>query len=760
MKIGEAVANLGIVQQDGDIVIVRPSQKGMAHFTLSEVQDKELTSDTYLATGTFGAGTITRSGGRSAGNLIRINELPFDFDLSDFTGIDKQDLWSMPDAALWPLIEAQREAVDFAFRSIGLTLHRIDYTGYGLAGYLKLPLHKPEAIPSIQALHVRIVERINAIARLKLCDPQVKDAGTRIMRLPGCLNTKGPIHRLSRTLVQVDGLVTEAQLTVAAGATSSAPARIVPVAGALLDDATTNQLIAAVEPHWTLGQKHHLALALSGLLAKAGVPEDQTLSIIGRLSAFDDKPWDREKCVHRSYERVRSGDPVKGFYGLRETLPGELLDWLDGIAQRVRQASTLVLTAHGQPSRESMTPRQAVEDEKEDVYASQFPPMPEKCYFGVFADYCKVMAPTSEAPDVFHLGSALTLVGAMAGRRVRTEYASDPLFANLYTVLIGASGSSRKDTAMRRAINLPFGSEGSRILVPAFHVHRDISSSEGLVGLLKENPNTLLYLSELSIVQKNAARKGTSTIFDRMIEAWDAPPVLQNLNKLTPQTAINPYLSILAATQPKRLADQMTAEDMHSGFANRWLYFIGAGKAPMARPPSVDRAVAWSIYLSWFDAVNSYPEGHVLKFDQSGDDRWDDWYYANARQSGRDEDEDAMRIRHPTIAQKLALIYAISEGAKTIGDRHLEPAISLVDWMWVIVKEMMKGWGVGIDLQIELAVQRCLERQQPLHRSTLQKRTKNRKWSGRDFSAVFDAMVKNGHVAVDPLGYVTWREGQ
>lgn len=757
MKIGEAVAALGIEQTDGVITIVRISKSGAAHYGLDEVADRELNSDVYLATGTFAPGSITRTGGRSVQNLIRINELPFDFDLSDFTGIPKQELWSMPDAALWPLIEAQKDAVEFAFRSIGLTLHRIDYTGYGLAGYLRLPLHKPDAIPAIQALHVRIVERINAIARVKLCDPQVKDAGTRIMRLPGCLNTKGPIPRQSRTLVQIDGVVNEAQLTAAAGATSSAPARIVPSTGALLDSATIDQLVTAVSPHWNHGQRHHLALALSGLFAKAGVPEEQALSIIRSLSATDGDYWDRPITeVHTTYARVRSGQDVKGFFGLRETLPSELIDWLDGIAQRVRQANTPVLTVHG--ARPELTPRQAVEDEKEDVYAAQFPPLPQMCYFQAFEDYRKVMSPTSEAPDVFHLGSALTLVGAMAGRRVRAEYASDPLFANLYTVLIGASGSSRKDTAMRRAVNLAYGSEGTRILVPAFHVHRDISSAEGLVSLLKDNPNTLLYLSELSIVQKNAARKGTSTIFDRMIEAWDSPPVLQNLSKLSPQVAVNPYLSVLAATQPKRLADQMTAEDMHSGFANRWLYFIGAGKAPMARPPSVDRAVAWSVYLSWFDAINSYPEGHVLKFDSSGDDRWDDWYYANARQSGRDEDEDAMRIRHPTIAQKLALIYAISEGAKSISDRHLEPAIALVDWMWGIVKEMMKGWGVGIDLQIELAVQRCLERQQPLHRSALQKRTKNRKWSGRDFSAVFDAMIKNGHVTVDPLGYVSLRD--
>lgn len=754
--VGEAVQELGIVGDDGDLIVVRITAKGAQHYTLAEVADKALERDTYLATGTYGHGTVTRHGGRTAANLLRINELPFDADLSDSTGIPKDELWRMPDDALWPLVDGLQAEVERAFAAIGLTLHRIDYTGYGLAGYLRLPLHKPDAIPAIQALHAQIVRRVNAIARVKLCDPQVTDAGTRIMRVPGCLNTKGAIPRRTRTLVQRDGMVDEAQLRAAAGATSDMPARIVPTTGTALDEDTVRQLIDAVAPHWTLGHKHHLALALAGLLAKAGVPEEQTLGIVQTLSAADDKPWDRAKAVHTTYEKVRAGQTVTGFYGLQNVLPVELVAWLDAIGEKVRKATATELLTHGMRVGESA--HKTAEADKDDGYAAQFPEIPAACYFELFGDYRDVMAPTSEAPDNFHLGSALTLLGAMIGRRVRAEYASDPLFANLYTVLIGASGSSRKDTAMRRAMGLPFGAEGTRILVPAFRVHRDISSAEGLVSILKDTPNTLLYLSELSIVQKNAARKGTSTIFDRMIEAWDAPPVLQNLNKMTPQTAENPYLSILAATQPKRLADQMTAEDMHSGFANRWLYVIGAGKTPMARPPTVDKAIAFGIYREWFDAIHAYPEGHVLTFDASGNDRWDDWYYRNAGLSGRDEDEDAMRIRHPTIAQKLALIYAVSEGAKSIGDRHLEPAIALVDWMWSVVRELMKGWGVGIDLQIELAIERCLKREQPLHRSTLQKRTKNRKWSGRDFGSVFEFMVKNGHLQVDPYGYVSWSE--
>lgn len=752
MKIGEAVAALGIVQQDGDIAIVRPSQKGMAHYTLSEVGDKELTSDTYLATGTFGPGTITRTGGRSAGNLIRINELPFDFDLSDFTGIPKDELWTMPDNALWPLIEAQKEAVDFAFRSIGLTLHRIDYTGYGLAGYLKLPLHKPDAIPAIQALHVRIVERINAIARLKLCDPQVKDAGTRIMRIPGCLNTKGPIHRLSRTLVQVDGLVTEAQLQVAAGATSSAPARIVPVSGALLDAATTDQLIAAVQPHWQLGQKHHLALALSGLLAKAGVPEEQTLSIIGQLSAFDDKPWDREKCVHRSYERVRSGDPVKGFYGLRETLPGELLDWLDGIAQRIRQASTPILTAHG--SRFEVTDSERV---KPSAVLPEFFEPPDSIFSGWVGEYVALMEPTTEAPRAFHLGIGLTTAGALVGRHVHTVYGSDPLYPNLYTLIVGQSGRTRKDTAIRRAITMLRQNltVGSSTINHGVNIATDVGSSVALINELKEAPNTLLYLTEFSRIMGNARRKGSETILPTLMEAFDTPFIIQNKSMGNPISAEFPFLSIISATQPEILSGLMTSDDLHSGFANRWLFVCGnPASEGIADPPVLDRTVATALFHEFWLARCKYEMGRGITLDRAATDWWRNWYLKDFRHISESPEEDAMRARHAVLIRKIALIYAIGDGATHIRVSDLERGTAFVEWSWAHVQRMLGTWGRSIEGQIESKIIMALERKGPMKRRELQMATNSRKWSGSDFAKAFDNMVKNQLLVVDITGVV------
>jgi hypothetical protein len=484
------------------------------------------------------------------------------------------------------------------------------------------------------------------------------------------------------------------------------------------------------------------------MFAKAGIPEAQAEAAILALSAGDEEARDRLRAVRTSYDRIRSGLVASGFTRLRELLPPDALGFVDRQLQAVSRA-TATLTVKSSAK--------AV-DEQDDEPEYDAPPA--TAFYGWFGDYAELMEPTSEAAVAFHLGAGLTLAGAMIGKRVRTDYASNELYANLYTVLIGATGRSRKDTAINRATALPqLMPPGTRIIVPPFHLVKDISSAEGLIAILKDQNNLFLHLTELSTLIRNARRKATNTILPRLIEAWDTPPVLQNLNKNNPIQARNPFLSIAAATQPKTLAAEMTDEDIHSGFANRWLYIVGSGKAPLAVAPSVDKALAWRLYLRLHDAIQSHGEGASLPLLPEAHPRWTAWYLAQAKDSGRDEDEGAMRVRLASLAQKIALIYAVSDGAAGIGDKHMEAALSLVDWSWGHVKTMLRQWGIGIDSKIEQRILTVLRQQGAIQRRHLQMKCANRKWSARDFAGVLRAMVENGTVLTDPTGLVALADG-
>lgn len=456
--IGQAVAALGIEPpNDYDIPIVRFKDGKPLHHRLRDVSEKKVTGEIYIGSGLFLPGAIQLHSGRSESNLAAALWLPFDFDLADYLGFPAEAderkklmawLHGLPQADLDAMIGNLRQDVEETFRLLNLPVHRLDYTGYGLAAYVYLPRHRTEAVAELRSLHKAIVTRINKVWRGTLADRQVSDAGTRIMRLVPCVNKKGPIERQTKTIYFLSGLPlpSEAQLREAAGETAVPPQRLIPRSGQGLPDGTIEQLIDAILPSWRQGSRHALALALAGMLAKSGIPEAQAELILRRLTADDEEPYDRLTAVRTSYERVRSGMAARGFFGLRELLPAAALEWLDATLPAHAKRGTVRIAVGGKRY-------DGATEEPQKQPETSAPPA--ECFPGWFGAYRDLVEPTTEAPDAFHLGAALALVGAMIGRRVQTRYASDPLFPNLYTVLIGASGSSRKDTAIKRAIGIP-----------------------------------------------------------------------------------------------------------------------------------------------------------------------------------------------------------------------------------------------------------------------------------------------------------------
>ncbi|MDQ3540705.1 MAG: YfjI family protein, partial [Chloroflexota bacterium] len=579
MTVGAVVADLGVEPRDDEDVILVSIEGGkpVSHFRLAEIADEDPDDypSLYLATGTFRILSVSRHAGRTIENVRRLLWLPFDADLTGWLGATPAEVHALPDETLARYLAAQREDLEATFAGLGLPIHRLDVTGYGHCAYVRLDDETANSVMRTRQAHKAIIARINERAACALVDVQASDAGTRITRLPGSVNNKTATPRPVVTVVRQNGTVDRATLDGVARA--KARGTVTPLRTERLGDDLVTEIVEAIAPHWVEGQRHAMGLAVGGILAKAGVDEASALTIVGRLSAGDQKPWDREAAVRRSYARIRSGQPVAGFTALRGLIPASVLDWMDSRLGAVYAATAPRITIGGKAPRPD-------DPGFDDRVSAGFAPVPEIAYHGWFGAYRDLMSPTTEAPDAFHLGASLTLAGAMIGRRVATDYAGESLYANLYTVLIGSTGQSRKDTSIKRATTLSELGTSLTMRPAAFELARDVSSAEGIVQMLSERPNTLLYLTELATLLRNARRKSTSTILDKLIEAWDTPASLQNLSKLNPMKADRPYLSIISAVQPSRLANEMTDEDIHSGFANRWLYMVGTGKEPMARP--------------------------------------------------------------------------------------------------------------------------------------------------------------------------------
>ncbi len=702
---GAALTQIGVSpSSDADLAVCHLRERGMQNFVASSVWDQEIPADTnvYLAGGLFAPGSLAPWSGRKQENLRAVLWLTFDADLASYSGIPQDLLHQMPQADIDHWIASQRLDLEEAFTEVGIPIHRLDYTGYGLCAYTYLEPVETQDIPTIREAHKAFIKAINERAGIKLLDVQVSDGGTRVTRIPGSNNIKNPdMPRLVKTLrydanrfVSMDQIrfgLRRAEAQEAVRAQMPKPITL-PVT-------MTDEIVTALAPHWTLGQKHAMALAVTGMLAKAGVPETQALEIIERLSAEDQKPFDRVKCVQDTYARLASGMDVRGFHALKEMVPATVIDYVGERLTTFHQANVAGMI------RPSATEIASSETER---YQSSLDilPVPAICYDGWVGEYVSMMLPLSEAPEQFHLASGLGLIGASAGRDVSARYVSKNLYANLYLMIVGVAGYSRKDTAIEFAINMP-DHRPYRVTENSspYQILTDVGSPQGLMERLEKHSNIWLYITEYERLAANAHRSSTSAIIPLLTTAWNTPKKLQNITKGSAIEANYPYLSAIAAVQPDILSRHMLPEDISNGFASRWLFIPGLGNNPIADPPDIDEIAAFELYARLLRTIDLYKnngDGTRLYLSKEAKERWEAWYIADGKVKPDSDDEASMRSRLGVHIRKLALVYAIGAGERNlIQIQHLESAIAFVEWCWHHTQHMMKGWGVSTFAAVE-----------------------------------------------------------
>jgi hypothetical protein len=332
-------------------------------------------------------------------------------------------------------------------------------------------------------------------------------------------------------------------------------------------------------------------------------------------------------------------------------------------------------------------------------------------------------------------------------------YGSDPVYPNLYTMLVGASGKTRKDSAIRRGTSL-LRTQPSGLGVfsaPPVSILRDVGSAEGLLGFLAEHPSTLLHISELSRLMGNAKREVTRTISPTLMEAWDCPEQMSNQTK-QPVVAKNPTLSALAAVQPDVLADLFTDSDIHSGFANRWFFVAGSGGSPKPWPEPVPaEKMTYLLEVLYAARDRSQKNDRALELDDEARDVWEQWYLEQFEVGGNPE-ELAMQQRLPVIAVKIALILSSLDGGSTISSGALRAAISIVTWSWSNLRPLLGEWGGSIENRIHTRVVNNLSvaPNRVMERAALQSAVSSRRWSVLDFNKVLTGMETSRIVDFEP----------
>lgn len=331
------------------------------------------------------------------------------------------------------------------------------------------------------------------------------------------------------------------------------------------------------------------------------------------------------------------------------------------------------------------------------------PPLPESVWTGLIADYRRLVAPTTEAPDVYHYFLFMLGMGVTIGRKLSVYHASR-LYPNFFLALVGPTGIARKDTAQGRMI--PMVLELNHEVDadnPSFLYVPGIGSAEGLLDALGGSHKTVLVRTgELLSLMAKAKQDALSNLIPQLTELYDCPDHHSLRTRSRPIECRFTFLSLVAGTTPKWLHKSLTEREILGGFANRFIFAPGTPKAPIAYPPKPREALRTIVLKEMNDVriwAQSLTTGELLPTDRAKG-RFEDWYGDYYPRAAGDGLLPALSVRFQSFAWKIALLYAAMERSEVIDAHHIESGLSVVDWLWTSNGQVFSEMeGKGRDLE-------------------------------------------------------------
>ncbi len=320
---------------------------------------------------------------------------------------------------------------------------------------------------------------------------------------------------------------------------------------------------------------------------------------------------------------------------------------------------------------------------------------------GLFAESCEA----SREALLLHTLIALSALPDCAGVHVGR---ARPVGCALQALIVGPSAHARKGTAASMAVELlgavapafVFGaSSESELIVPSVsRVLSGVSSGEGLIFVIRDprqlgkdtdpgspDKRLLLRLEEFSALLKVAAREGNtlSEIF-RQLHDGGALSVPTRRDALQ---ASRSHVAAFAHCTPAELRARLRSVELVNGMANRWLIaYIERGRVE-PEPPRLDmpRLTRLANDLRARLQAYSYQPGRehgvqLFELTPAAAALWRDELYSALDGSGPGVIGSALGVRYTAHAKRLALLYALTDGAYAIGVEHLRAAVAVLGY--------------------------------------------------------------------------------
>ena len=301
-------------------------------------------------------------------------------------------------------------------------------------------------------------------------------------------------------------------------------------------------------------------------------------------------------------------------------------------------------------------------------------------YYGLAGDIVSTIAPHTEADPVAVLVQLLVACGALIGRGAWFEVEATRHYANEFAVLVGDSALSRKGSALghvKRLLGEVDGDFPSRM-------KKGLSSGEGVVWLLRdrhgkdtEAVDRRLLLTEPEFARVLSGRELFS-LSPVLREAWDGED-LGVLTRNSPLSATDAHLALIGHITAAELRHCSTTISVANGFLNRFL-FVACRRTQLLPEGGVRNPIAKTDFKDRLAEALEHARGAgELRLHSSAKKLWRTRYKEMSRRS-MEGVTGALTARAEAHSIRLALIYALLDGASSIKVEHLQAAFALWDY--------------------------------------------------------------------------------
>jgi hypothetical protein len=353
--------------------------------------------------------------------------------------------------------------------------------------------------------------------------------------------------------------------------------------------------------------------------------------------------------------------------------------------------------------------------------ASEWPLIDRAAFHGLAGEVVHTIEPHSEADPVAILLQTLAFAGNVIGRFPYYRVESDQRHCNLFAVLVGASSKARKGTSMGRVRNV------MKIADESWHADRikgGLSSGEGLISEVRDEVKSwdqktqefqvtdpgvtdkrlMIVEPEFASVLAVADRHG-NTISPLIRRAWDGDK-LATLTKNSSLCATDTHISIIGHITEDELRARITRTDLANGFGNRFLFALIRRSKELPFGGDLTDSEIQHLGERFIGLIERGKSAGRVTMTDAAKATWSAVYSAlSAGQSGL---LGAVTARAEAQTIRLALIYALLDGAPEIDEPHLRAALAV--WQYCEASAA-RIFGTALGDPIADEIEQALKRQ-------------------------------------------------